>query len=343
MTLACLRPRVAGFALRLFAPVLLASCSTVFATPCDTLRRALTVEQRAKFGLSGQPCKAMSAPITLRAKSALASPESPAAGLARSESDSESRSDPKSEANSESAGEFGSVLAALVDGLGADSASATSAMPHIDAVPSALRRASQLALYDAERPLVVVPDVVPAPTRGMRYAPVAIRPGIERRSAGTPASVLRALSLSPEVDAAARRHDIDPLLLHAIAHVESRHNAEAVSRAGALGVMQVMPATARRFGIESASRLRDASTNLDVSAIYLKTLQRRFGNDLRLILAAYNAGEGAVERHGRRIPPFAETQRYVDEVLERYGALSKISRALGAALGTTPRPVQPTL
>lgn len=128
----------------------------------------------------------------------------------------------------------------------------------------------------------------------------------------------RALQLAPLVDEAARRHDIDPLLLHAIAHVESRHQAQALSPAGARGLMQVMPTTARRFGLQAEGALSDPGANLEVSASYLKLLQRRFNGDLPLVLAAYNAGEGAVERHGRRIPPYAETQGYVQQVMQRY-------------------------
>ncbi len=128
----------------------------------------------------------------------------------------------------------------------------------------------------------------------------------------------RAMQLAPLVDDTARRHDIDPLLLHAIAHVESRHDAMARSPAGARGLMQVMPMTARRFGVQAESMLNEPAANLEVSATYLKLLQRRFDGDLPLVLAAYNAGEGAVERHGRRIPPYAETRGYVQQVMQRY-------------------------
>jgi soluble lytic murein transglycosylase-like protein len=132
----------------------------------------------------------------------------------------------------------------------------------------------------------------------------------------------RVLALAPRVLAVARAYDIDPLLLHAIAHVESRHNPEARSAAGALGLLQVMPATARRFGVEAGpGALYDPAVNLEVGAAYLKSLQARFGNDLELVLAAYNAGEGAVERHGRSVPPYAETRAYVRQVLAEYGTL----------------------
>jgi lysozyme len=148
----------------------------------------------------------------------------------------------------------------------------------------------------------------------------------ERGSGRTRGAVSpRAVNLAPALDAAARRHDIDPLLLHAIAHVESRHQPAAVSPAGARGLMQVMPTTGARFGIEVQAELHHTPTNLEVSAAYLKQLQRRFGSNLRLVLAAYNAGEGAVERHGRRVPPFAETERYVREVLDSYATLRAIA------------------
>jgi len=86
--------------------------------------------------------------------------------------------------------------------------------------------------------------------------------------------------------------------------------------------MQVMPATGQRFGVNSPQALHHTGTNLEVSAVYLKTLQQRFGSNLPLVLAAYNAGEGAVERHGRRIPQYPETQDYVKRVLALYRSLS---------------------
>ena len=117
-------------------------------------------------------------------------------------------------------------------------------------------------------------------------------------------------------------HQTYPLLLHAIAHVEARHNPAAVSPAGARGEMQVMPATARRFGVTDPERsLHDPDTNLRASAALLRTLRKRYGDDLRLVLAAYNAGEGAVEKYGRDVPPYPETQDDVRKVLAVYRRL----------------------
>jgi soluble lytic murein transglycosylase-like protein len=132
--------------------------------------------------------------------------------------------------------------------------------------------------------------------------------------------VARIRALAPLMAEVARRHGIDPLLLHAVAHIESRHQSQAVSPAGARGLMQVMPATGRSLGL---AEVQSPEANLEASARYLKQLQARFGNDLALVLAAYNAGEGAVERHGRRVPPYAETQAYVRNVLAVYAELRR--------------------
>jgi soluble lytic murein transglycosylase-like protein len=144
---------------------------------------------------------------------------------------------------------------------------------------------------------------------------------------------VRALRLAPEIERVAGTHALDPLLRHAIARVESRHDPVAVSHAGARGLMQVMPATAARFGVADPQALHEAPVNLEVSARYLRTLDRRFHGKLPLVLAAYNAGEGAVERHGRRIPPYRETQDYVRKVLHEYARLQHAARGLATSAG----------
>ena len=177
------------------------------------------------------------------------------------------------------------------------------------------------------RPGVVATQVPPAdavPPRLAQRPPQRRSAPIAQKSAAK--VPMRAVMLAPQIDEVARRHDIDPLLLHAIAWVESRHDTNARSPAGALGVMQVMPATGQRFGVGAARALQEPGTNLEVGAAYLKTLQQRFGLNLPLILAAYNAGEGAVERNGRRIPAFPETQDYVREVLAKYRTLTSAAR-----------------
>ncbi|MFN0160525.1 MAG: lytic transglycosylase domain-containing protein [Burkholderiales bacterium] len=114
------------------------------------------------------------------------------------------------------------------------------------------------------------------------------------------------------VERAAARHALDPLLLRAVARVESGFDTRAVSPRGAAGVMQLMPATARQYGV--ADRF-DAERNIDAGARHLKALLLRHGGNVALALAAYNAGEGAVARHGLRVPPFRETMLYVPQVL----------------------------
>jgi soluble lytic murein transglycosylase-like protein len=176
-------------------------------------------------------------------------------------------------------------------------------------------------------PVPVFPaQPVPRP-ESSRPEPVGPRPPAERPAAPRvqttePRSMARVREADGVLTAAAQRNDIDPLLLHAVAWVESRHRPEAVSPAGARGLMQVMPQTAARFGVQSESHLHDPALNVAAGAAYLKWLQGEFGNDLSLVLAAYNAGEGAVRRHGTRVPPYPETTAYVRDVLAAYRELS---------------------
>ena len=132
----------------------------------------------------------------------------------------------------------------------------------------------------------------------------------------------KAAIFSADINTIASSYNIDPLLLHAIAYVESRYNPNAISHAGATGMMQIMPATARRFGYTgSQSELFDPVISLRISSVYLRKLYKLFGNDLSLVLAAYNAGEGAVIKYGRAIPPYKETQAYVQKVMAHYLSL----------------------
>jgi soluble lytic murein transglycosylase-like protein len=128
----------------------------------------------------------------------------------------------------------------------------------------------------------------------------------------------RASIYDPIIERAAASQAIEANLLRAVIVVESGFNSHAVSARGAIGLMQLMPSTARRFGV---SNLYDPSQNVVAGASYLKFLIKRFGNDVRLALAAYNAGEDAVDRSGGRIPPYSETQAYVPRVLGIYQRL----------------------
>lgn len=133
-------------------------------------------------------------------------------------------------------------------------------------------------------------------------------------------SKTHAMLLDPMIANAARRHGHDANLLKAIIHVESRFNPNALSSKGAIGLMQVMPATGLRMGVrEPDAKLFDPATNLDAGARYLRILMDMFNGQAELAIAAYNAGEGAVLRHGGKIPPYPETVSYVRDVMAQYG------------------------
>lgn len=123
------------------------------------------------------------------------------------------------------------------------------------------------------------------------------------------------------VNAAARAQSVDADLVRAVIEVESGWDPRAVSPKGAVGLMQLMPDTAREVGVQDPL---DPYQNVFGGTAYLRRLLDTFDGDLRLALAAYNAGPGAVRRHGG-VPPFQETQRYVEKVLNRYFALKKLA------------------
>jgi soluble lytic murein transglycosylase-like protein len=114
------------------------------------------------------------------------------------------------------------------------------------------------------------------------------------------------------------RHSINPHLVAALIHVESAFNARAVSPMGAYGLMQLLPETARRFGLTRKKDLFNPKKNLEAGVRYLKWLTDRFNGDGQKILAAYNAGEGAVDKFGG-VPPYQETQSYVQKIFGLLG------------------------
>ena len=130
------------------------------------------------------------------------------------------------------------------------------------------------------------------------------------------------------LEAAAIAQSLDPALVIAVAAAESAFNVKAVSRKGALGLMQVMPATAERYGVagrvsEGMHAAMEPKTNAQIGTRYLADLLRMFDGDKELALAAYNAGEGAVIKYGRRIPPYPETQQYVEKVMRLYRGMAR--------------------
>ena len=134
--------------------------------------------------------------------------------------------------------------------------------------------------------------------------------------AGASASLSRhRIEFSPMIEAAADRYSLDPRLLHAVIRAESAYNPSAVSNKGAAGLMQLMPGTADRYGVQNRFNPED---NIDGGARYLSDLLDMFQSDVRLAVAAYNSGENTVKRFGNQIPPITETQDYVARVLSNY-------------------------
>jgi soluble lytic murein transglycosylase-like protein len=125
-------------------------------------------------------------------------------------------------------------------------------------------------------------------------------------------------ALDEVIRAAAARSGLDPLLVHAVIRAESSYDPNAVSPKGAVGLMQLMPATAARYGVADAF---DPAANVEAGARYLRDLLGMFGGDLTLALAAYNAGEGAVLKSGMRVPPYRESRDYVRRVRAFYERL----------------------
>jgi len=128
-----------------------------------------------------------------------------------------------------------------------------------------------------------------------------------------PALKRKIRELAPYIDTVAARYGLDPELIHAVILAESAYREKALSPKGAMGLMQLMPETARRLGVNDPW---DPRQNIDGGARYLKFLLERYDGDLDLAVAAYNAGEGAVDKYGRAIPPYQETITYVKKVKE---------------------------
>jgi soluble lytic murein transglycosylase-like protein len=166
---------------------------------------------------------------------------------------------------------------------------------------------AEVFAYLSERGSLVLSNLDGDRQRGT----VLVAATVDGQPPGAAQSWYRALPYRDEVEQAAREFGLDASLLHAVIGVESGHSAAAVSAKGAIGLMQLMPPTARRFGVADAY---DPLQNIRGGARYLRYLLDLFGGDVELALAAYNAGENAVLRHGRRVPPFRETIEYVRKV-----------------------------
>lgn len=128
---------------------------------------------------------------------------------------------------------------------------------------------------------------------------------------------------SGTIETMAQRYNLSKSLIHAVITAESAYDSDAVSRAGAVGLMQLMPGTAKRYGVKNR---RNPYDNVKGGVEYLRDLLVLYNNNLRLALAAYNAGEGAVKKYNNEIPPYKETQNYVKKVIAYY---NKYKQSMG--------------
>ena len=194
---------------------------------------------------------------------------------------------------------------AIGAGLGAVAAGAAS-------LPDAERTVKTVVRADANGRLVRSTVVSPRVVHERVIAPMPV--GLETPEAPEPAPAKAPPSNFREaVDRIAARNQLPPLLVHSVIKVESNYNPNAISPKGALGLMQLIPATARRFGVSNAF---NPVENVEGGAKYLRYLLDLYKGDYRLALAAYNAGEGAVAKHGG-VPPYAETVNYLQQVRNR--------------------------
>ena len=204
----------------------------------------------------------------------------------------------------------------------------TFTLPAIPAFPAAAARAT----------LTIVPPIL--------QAPVIEPPSVEPRSISAsglvaPMRPLPKMPPPPErireiIEQKSKLHGLDPLLVHSVIRAESNYNPYAVSPKGAEGLMQLIPSTARQYGVQNAF---DPEQNIEGGIRYLKYLQSLF-SDERLVLAAYNAGEGAVAKYGW-IPPYAETQDYVYKVGRYYGLARRQQTQVPALIAPLVKPVPP--
>jgi soluble lytic murein transglycosylase-like protein len=159
---------------------------------------------------------------------------------------------------------------------------------------------------------------VPADVRYRLLIASPVKPGADRRAAQFKYWLLKSTTYDSLIENAAFTNTLNPALIRALIVVESGFNPRAVSKRGAIGLMQLRPETARRYGV---SNIYDPAQNIRAGTRYLSDLMTLYDSDTELALAAYNAGEAAVARYGGHIPPFKETLEYVPSVLKIYHAL----------------------
>lgn len=178
---------------------------------------------------------------------------------------------------------------------------------------------SQTALKAARSAAAEVGSFVAAqPAMTAARGATRVNPNYQRLAGG---HIVTSEAIDQAIEQAAARHNVDPTLVKALIKVESNFNPGAVSRKGAMGLMQLMPSTARSLNVTNPF---DPQQNVDAGVRHLKGLLDNFGGDVRLTLAAYNAGQGAVVRNGG-IPPYLETRNYVRRITDLYGNPTNIT------------------
>lgn len=178
----------------------------------------------------------------------------------------------------------------------------------IEAPPMSIRVLNQVEAYVSATP------IASAPISGRDF-----RNSVNKQLKGQTTGSMKIDELLVE---AGTEHGVEPLLLYSVMHQESAFNAQATSHKGARGLMQLMPATAARFGVKN---IYDPEQNIHGAAQYLRFLLDMFDGDVSLALAGYNAGEGAVKKYGYSVPPYPETINYVRKITRRYTTLTTIS------------------
>lgn len=175
--------------------------------------------------------------------------------------------------------------------------------------------------YTNQQPVARTYEVFRDATTGPVVVSSTVRTTNIQTKKATPKAASQQVAYLDAIHKIAAAYQLNPELVKAIIKVESNYNHQAVSRKGAQGLMQLMPATAKRFGV---SDVLDPEDNINGGAKFLRFLLDEFGeNNLELVLAGYNAGEQAVRKYGNQIPPYAETRQYIEQVLAHYLPASK--------------------